>query len=129
MSDMPEPGLEPAFELVLQRAAPVVVGARSLVAITGGRLTGEGLDVAVVGGSETLLARGDGVTVAEVAYYGADGLGHAFRAFGQGYRVGGLLRVSLMFEAPGDGPFAHLTTRVFLGEQAGDAAMAVSRII
>lgn len=129
------PVLVPAFALRLERAGSIVIGQvttggqRSQIAITGGSFAGEGLSGTVVGGSETLLARGDGVTVVEASYLVSFGTAGTVRAHGTGYRTSAGLRLSLLFEADAAGPLAALTTRAYLAEQpVGEAELTIARI-
>ena len=98
-----------------------------------GRFRGEGLTGSVVAGGETLLQRADGVVVVEANYYIRFADGAVARCFGRGYRTmsGEFtgLRLSLLFEAAGDGSVAMLTTRVYVAEQPeAGAVLTISRI-
>lgn len=139
LMDAPVPGLACAFELTLLRDTPVIVGTtptggqRSHVPVIGGRFRGEGLTGSVVAGGETLLQRADGVVVVEANYYIRFADGAVARCFGRGYRtISGEftgLRLSLLFEAAGDGSVAMLATRVYVAEQPeAGAVLTISRI-
>ncbi len=142
MSEDPDarvPGLAEAFIMTPERGAPVVVGEiatggrRSHAPVTGGRFVGEGLSGVLVGGSEMLLERADGVTVVEASYYIAFADGAVARCFGTGYRTAGQpfagTRLSLLFEAAENGSLAALATRAFIAEQPeGGDAMTICRI-
>jgi hypothetical protein len=134
------PGLVKAFSMHIASGPSVVVGAiatggaRTYCPITGGTFEGEGHDGRIVGGSETLLRRADGVTMVEASYYIAFADGAVTRAFGTGYRTEGDpvdgLRVSLLFEATEESEVADLATRAFIAERAtGSATMTIYRII
>jgi hypothetical protein len=136
----PTPDLVKAFDMTLERAAPLAVGAiatgghRTSIAVTGGLFEGEGLRGQLVGGTELLLRRGDGIGVVEASYLIAFADGRVVRAFGTGYHIDEHdfrgMRLSLLFEAAEDGPFAPLATRAFVGEViAGSESMTIYRIV
>lgn len=135
----PTPGLAEAFTIRLERTAPFEIGMvatggkRSQIAVTGGLVEGGELSGTIIGGTEMLLERADGVGNLEVTYYIALTNGARVCCFGKGYRVSAPdftgTRVTLMFEAAEDGPAAHLATRAFIAEQAeGSDLMTVFRI-
>lgn len=136
----PIPDLAHAFDMVVERGAPVKVGklasggTRTYLPVSSGRFIGEGMAGTLVGGGETLFQRADGVTVVEAVYYVQSQDGWAARAFGNGYQTidGNFIgtRMTLLFEADEDGPLAHLATSAFVAEQIpGSATVAISRII
>lgn len=135
----PLPRLAHAFDMSLERGESIDVGdlaiggRRVYVPINGGSFLGEGLAATVVGGSETLFERGDGVTVVEAVFYIRSAAGWNARAFGNGYRTTGGdfsgTRLGLLFEADQDGPLSHLTALAFIAEQpAGSQLYSISRI-
>lgn len=131
----PAPGLAHAFAMKAERGEPVDIGLtatggrRSQVPVIGGSFVGSGLNGTLVGGSELLLERADGVTVIEANYYIAFTNGAAARCFGTGYRTGGGTRLSLLFEAAEGGPVAELATRAFLAELPDGAGVTtIARI-
>lgn len=136
----PTPDIAEAFTFRVERGTPFDIGGiatggkRSQIAVTGGSVEGEGLSGEIVGGSELLLERADGVGDLEVNYYIALKCGAHIRCFGKGYRTPSSdftgTRVTLMFEAAEDGPAAHLATRAFIAEQMDSSdIMTVFRII
>lgn len=131
----PAPGLTHAFDMKVERGDPVDIGLtatggkRSQVSVTGGSFIGGGLNGTLVGGSELMLERADGVTVVEANYYIAFANGAAARCFGTGYRTAGGMRLSLLFEAAEGGPVAELATRAFLAEWPDGAGVTtIARI-
>jgi hypothetical protein len=133
--ETPVPAFAPAFALTIERGAPVEVGALAIggrrvhAPVTGGTVTGE-LAGELVGGSETMFERADGVTVVEASYYLRDASGAAARIVGQGYRTAEHTRLSLMVEAAADGPLAPFSAAVFVGEALpGAARLTVQRVI
>lgn len=132
----PTPSLTAAFDLHLQRAAPIVVGrigtggVRSHVTVIGGRLEGRPEGGEIIGGSETRLKRADGVTLVEAAYLIRLACGATVRGHGTGYEeAGGALRLSLLFETPQEGAVPDAFGRAYVGEQATDSrVMTLHRI-
>lgn len=135
----PVPSLVHALDLFVERGPAVEIGAvagggrRLYVPVKGGTVDGSGLTGVVIGGSESVLDRGDGVAVVEVNYLIKTADGATARAFGQGYRSDDAdftgTRLSLLFEADESGPLAHLARRAFLAEgRPGDAQLSVMRI-
>ena len=138
----PTPGLVHAFDLIVERGRPVIVGdiatggRRSHVPVCGGTFEGEGLSGRLIGGGETLLERADGVTAIEASYYIAFANGAVARCFGTGYRTADSgMRLALLFEAAKGSSVAALATRSFVAEQApgsspgAGAILSISRII
>ncbi|HEX7712131.1 MAG TPA: DUF3237 family protein [Sphingomonadaceae bacterium] len=135
----PVPGLIHAFDLSVERGTAIEIGKlasggrRAHVPITGGIVEGSELSAVLVGGSEAVLERGDGVAVVEVNYLIRAADGATARAFGHGYRTDAGdfagTRLSLLFEADEDGSLAHLVRAAFLAEALpGNARLTVMRI-
>lgn len=135
----PVPNLVHAFDLFVERCAPVVVGRlaaggrRTHVSIGGGKVAGSELTGVLLGGSETTLDRDNSVTVIEASYLIRAEDGSIARAVGQGYRTAGGdfsgTRLSLLFEVDENGSLAHLARRAFIAEAGSDEAdLAVMRI-
>ncbi len=128
----PEPAFEPAFEMRIDFGDTHHVGhiatggARSCRPVAGGAFAGEGFSGSLVGGSETLLHRADGVTSVEAEYYIAFVGGDVVHAFGKGYEVlhngSRDLRCTLLFEADEQGALAALATRAFIAERREGAS-------
>ena len=131
--DMPTPGLAPAFTLEAPLGEPIEVGRlatggrRRHVPLPRGAFRGEGIEAALVAGSETWLERPDGVTVVEANLLVRTADGCTIRLIGTGYRTD-VTRMTIVFEADEDGPLGHLTTRAFLAERRGDV-LAIERIV
>jgi len=133
----PTPALEPAFSMTLEFAADIDVGAiatggrRIAREVAGGAFAGRGLAGDVIGGSELVLERADGVAELEVAYYLSVG-GQSVRCFGKGYltqKPFAGTRLSLTFEAAQGGDLSGLATRMYLGERPiGSATLTVVEI-
>lgn len=135
----PVPRLVHAFDLWIERGPAIEIGwlasggRRAHVPVTGGAIEGNGLRAVLVGGSEAMLDRGDGVAAIEANYLIRAHDGTIARAFGQGYRTddGDFVgtRLSLLFEADESGPLAHLARRAFLAESLpAEARLAVMQI-
>lgn len=138
--DMPVPGLEQAFTFELDFAPALEIGrlatggVRAVHPVTGGTMQGLGLAGTVIGGSETLLSRKDGITVVEAAYLVAMADGGVIRVLGTGYLTQDAgfdgMRLSLAFEADEGAPQAWLATRAFIGERpAGSAILDIAQIV
>ncbi|WP_336980847.1 DUF3237 family protein [Altererythrobacter fulvus] len=138
-SAAPMPGLVPAFRLAVDFGPSLEVGqlpiggVRSHWPVTGGHLSGEGLEARIAGGGETRFARADGVTVVEASYY-IEAAGALARAFGTGYLTtdGDFTgtRLTLLFEGEVDGPLAHLAGAAYVAErEAGGTTLAIHRIV
>ncbi len=131
----PIPSLAPAFELFVERAMPVEIGDLAIggrrvhVPVKGGTAVGKALAGIVVGGSETLFERADGVAVVEGTYIVRSDEGAFARVFGHGYCTAGNIRMSLLVEADADGPLASLSALAFIAEALpGEARLAVMKI-
>jgi hypothetical protein len=135
----PVPHLVHAFDLYVERCPAIDVGKvasggrRVQIPVKGGTIDGAELSGVLIGGSETVLERGDGVAVVEANYLIEAEDGTAARAFGQGYRTESPdfagTRLSLLFEADENGSLAHLARRAFLAEgKPEDTGFAVMRI-
>ena len=122
----PVPRLVHAFDLWIERGPAIEIGwlagggRRMHVPVTGGAVEGSELCAVLIGGSEAVLDRGDGVAAVEASYLIRADDGTTARAFGQGYRTddGDFVgtRLSLLFEADESGSLAHLARRAFLAE-------------
>lgn len=133
--ETPIPGLAPALDLFIERGPAVDLGSlaiggrRILMPVKGGTVTGDCGTGVLVGGSETLFERADGVTVVEASYYFRGDDGTAVRLFGQGYRTESGTRLSLLAEAAANGPLAPLAALAFIAEALpGESRLAVMRI-
>ena len=137
---IPAPALEDALVLRLELGPPLMLGrldtggARSLLMVVGGSVEGAAGNGIVTGGRESLLTRGDGVTVIDVIYQLVMLDGTVVRLFGAGYGTEAPefagTRMSISFEVAESSPRAWLATRCFLGERpAGTSVLHIAQVL
>jgi len=137
---MPTPALEDAFVLDIEPGPELAIGrlatggVRSVRAVQRGSFAGSGIKGALVSGTETMLARRDGVTVIEASYILLMADGSPVRILGTGYVAEGEgfdgTRMTLTFEVHEGSPCAWLANRAFIAERpAGATALRIAQIV
>ena len=128
LDEMPTPTLLAGFTLTVVPGETTEIGRlatggrRVLRSYSGGSFAGDRLHGRLIGGSEVLLHRPDGVTTIEANFYVKTAAGEAVRLIGTGYATGDGpfvgTRMTIVFEADEDGACGWLTTRAFVGERS-----------
>lgn len=127
--DIPAPRLAHAFTLDIQFGSPMDVGLlatggrRFHVPIVSGRIEGDQLRGAVVGGhgGQLLLMRSDQVGVVALSCVVRSDDDHILWLTGQGYQTGegaGETALTLVFEVDEQGPYAWLSRTAFVARSS-----------
>lgn len=135
--DMPTPRAEETFTLTIDFAPAEAVGrlatggVREVLSITSGHIGGRSLDATVVSGTETRLARCDGVTTVEVSCLLRPEALPPIRLVGTGFLTDAIgTRMNVYFEVAEGSEHDWLATRVFVAERAlGGTAFAVNQVV